>query len=90
MEANKKIPLLCAIGLSLCLLVACGKNGEERKQVNPEFLVDKLFTTEGCTVYRFSDAGSFRYFTNCGGSASWQEGCGKSCTRQVEVPGGLQ
>ena len=48
------------------------------------FEVARLFTHEGCTVYRFYDGGS-RYFANCNGSAttSWRRAmpCGKNCTR---------
>lgn len=49
------------------------------------FEVGRLFTHEGCTVYRFYDGGSARYFANCNGSAetSWDRAvsCGKGCTR---------
>lgn len=30
--------------------------------------VSRLFTHDGCTVYRFFDRGQYRYFTNCSGS----------------------
>lgn len=30
--------------------------------------VARLFTHDGCTVYRFYDRGHYRYFTNCSGS----------------------
>lgn len=30
--------------------------------------VDKLFTHEGCAVYRFFDANAYRYFRNCTGT----------------------
>jgi len=42
--------------------------GIEVKQTeNPEAKVKVLFTVDGCTVYRFLDAGDYIYFTNCNG-----------------------
>ena len=66
-------------------LAGCSKQAETSTQANNEFVVDKLFTHEGCTVYRFIDGGNNRYFTNCSGSTNWQEGCGKNCTRNMNI-----
>jgi len=68
---------------------------EARANAGVAFQVDRLFTHDGCTVYRFVDEGYSRYFTRCTGAASagaaWRESCGKNCTRSVEVPtGGAQ
>ncbi|WP_145182356.1 DUF4884 domain-containing protein [Pseudomonas sp. URMO17WK12:I11] len=52
------------------------------------FKVEKLFTVDGCTVYRFLDGGWNRYFTNCSGSASWSQDCGKGCPSAQEISGG--
>lgn len=52
---------------------------------NPEIQIEKLFTHEGCTVYRFRD-GSTHYFTDCRGSVSETHTCGKGCVRESEVP----
>lgn len=71
--------------LALAILAGCSKPAETSTNVGVEFVVDKLFTHEGCTVYRFSDGGSKRYFTNCSGSTNWQESCGKNCTRNMNV-----
>jgi hypothetical protein len=71
--------------LAVALLVGCGKPAETSTSVGREFVVDKLFTHEGCTVYRFTDHGNARYFTNCQGSTNWTEGCGKGCTRQMDI-----
>ena len=70
--------------LALTVLAGCSKPAETSTAVGVEFTVDKLFTHEGCTVYRFYDGGT-RYFTNCQGSTSWTEQCGKGCTRQVGI-----
>lgn len=54
---------------------------------NPEVPVALLFTHDGCRVYRFVDAGRYRYFANCPAqdtiTAEWSETCGKNCTRTV-------
>lgn len=71
--------------LALTVLAGCSKPAETSTAVGVEFTVDKLFTHEGCTVYRFYDGGNARYYTNCQGSASWQENCGKNCTRNMNV-----
>ncbi len=71
--------------LFVAVLAGCAKQAETSSNVGTEFVVDKLFTHEGCTVYRFTDYGNPRYFTNCAGTTAWQENCGKSCTRQMSV-----
>ena len=76
---------------SLLFLTACDKvQPETTQKVGVDATVEKLFTVDGCTVYRFYDSGYKRYFTNCKGSTQWNEGCGKGCTRPVEVPGGMR
>lgn len=76
------IALLVAV-----LMAGCTKPPESSTTVNPNFQVDKLFTVEGCTVYRFEDGGYY-YFTNCSGSVEWTENCGKNCTRRESISGG--
>ena len=61
---------------------------ETTKTNNQDYDVNKLFTKDGCDVYRFHDAGYPRYFVNCGNnqaSISWNVGCGKGCTNNVSV-----
>ena len=70
--------------LAVALLTGCGKPAETSTAVGKEFVVDKLFTHEGCTVYRFSDGGNARYYTNCG-STAWTRQCGKGCVRQEGI-----
>jgi hypothetical protein len=81
--------------VSMLLLTAClEKPAQSAATVGVEFVVETLFTHEGCTVYRFKDSGDYRYYTNCSGSTSWTttESCGKSCTRHKPhgVSGGKQ
>jgi hypothetical protein len=55
--------------LALCfsaLLLSCAQDPEYSEQVNQNFVVEELFTYKGITMYRFSDAGHYRYFTNHG------------------------
>ena len=84
-----------AIATAACALVlaACSKPAEHSAPAGVGFNVDRLFTHEGCTVYRFDDAGEYRYFTKCDGAASssssWSEArpCGKSqCRDAREIP----
>lgn len=82
------------IRIVLIAMLALAISGCERAQ--PESTttttygtqVAKLFTVDDCTVYRFMDDGRFRYFTNCHGSTSWTESCGKNCTSHQGVSGG--
>ncbi|CAK9889161.1 DUF4884 domain-containing protein [Pseudomonas fluorescens] len=80
--------------LALCLLLLATLAGcrEPDKPaatvVAGTYKVDKLFTVDGCTVYRFLDSGSNKYFTNCSGTTAWSEDCGKGCDPQKGVPGG--
>lgn len=78
----KKLILLAA------LVVACGchKKGEytPMQVAADNYEVGKLFTVDGCTVYRFYD-GRFVYFTSCNGNTHWQDSCGKNCTESHDV-----
>lgn len=76
--------LMVAIALAL---VACEKPPEQTKAVGNGFNVERLFTHEGCTVYRFDDGGRYRYYTKCDtqSNVSWQEYCGKSCSKNVAI-----
>lgn len=81
---------------ALLALVGCEKGPERPTPAGKDFTVDTLFTHDGCTVYRFSDAGYLRYFTNCSGTTMTHRNenyrCGKNqyCTRTLmeDVPGG--
>ena len=93
---NTKIMLSLTV---LAMVAGCNKPAESVVRTGMEFTVERLFTHEGCTVFRFEDGGSNRYFTRCDGIAAqstttWHdtttrhESCGKGCTRLVEVSGG--
>jgi hypothetical protein len=76
------------LGLAGCME---SKPAAETSQTNNAAIqVDTLFTKDGCTVYRFEDAGRSRYFVRCESGQTrteWTESCGKNCTRPVEIPG---
>ncbi len=61
-----------AILLLACFLAGCGNEPEQVDVAGNGYSVERLFTQDGCTVYRFRDGGRYRYFTNCRGSTSWR------------------
>lgn len=76
------------IAIIALLLAGCNKEPESVQQVGRSFEVGRLFTIDGCTVYRFIDGGRSVYFTNCTGStsSSYQTSSGKyTTTHDTEV-----
>lgn len=77
---------------ALVLLAGCKSDRapEASAAVGVGYQVDRLFTHDGCMVYRFVDKGDTFYFTRCDGAVSsdvsLSESCGKGCTRSVSVP----
>jgi hypothetical protein len=56
---------------------------------NPRFEVDVVGKVDGCTIYRFTDAGKQHYFVKCAdGSvqASTIQTCGKNCKYEDRIP----
>ncbi len=75
--------------LALALLAGCNTEDpvSTNQTDNVKFRVDKLFTNEGCTIYRFTDGGYDHYYANCPGATAMEDhGCGKGCTRHEGVP----
>lgn len=76
--------------LLIPLLFGCNSKSISSQQTdNPEIVVEKLFTKDGCTVYRFLD-GRRVYYVTCNSSeqpqiANWSESCGKNCVRDIQV-----
>lgn len=85
---KKSIIILAALALAGCERPPA----ESVAKAGNGYQVERLFTYDGCTVYRFEVSGYGRYFTRCEGAAStstqWSESCGKNCTRPVDVPTG--
>ena len=77
------------VGATLLLLLACitmfkwmfGPTPEQRAAARVPIAIS---STDGCTVYRFEDAGMPHYFTRCGGTVTttknYTESCGKGCS----------
>jgi hypothetical protein len=82
----RSLKMLC-VAATLLVLAGCNKQAESAVTVGHGYNVEKLFTADGCTVYRFAD-GSYRYFTNCSGSTFGDTG-GKH-PQPVGVMGGQQ
>ena len=75
--------------LVVCIaLTGCEREPESTVTAGRDIKVSKLFTVDGCSVYRFGDSGRSVYFTNCSGSTQYTVNCGKNCTRDQEVTGG--
>lgn len=69
------------------LLVSCKPDEQPEnivKTSNNIYRVEKLFTVDGVTVYRFNDAGNYVYFTNRTGIAEYdyQRRTGKTVTTE--------
>jgi hypothetical protein len=83
-----------AVVIAALFIAGCGQKPMASATTgNPELPASKMFTYDGCTVYRFSDYGQPHYFAKCDGKAAstqWSESCGKGCQRQVSVEGGAQ
>lgn len=75
----------------LIFFSSCSKTGTQVSVENSTDFYDVklLFTRNGCDVYRFQDRLQDIYFTTCKGEVSYQERCGKNCTRNVTVPTGV-
>ena len=81
----KKLLGIMAVGGLLLLLSGCEKPPQSMNSTtNPSVPVEKMFTHEGCTVYRFRDDGRLVYYTNCKGSTQSTVQSGKT-TRPVNV-----
>lgn len=71
--------------IAFVLLSACNKPAKEISSTNnAQITIELLFEKDGCKVYRFEDR-YYRYFTNCTGGVSWNETCGKNCSREVNI-----
>lgn len=82
---------LSVLVAATCMLAAgCDAPSQPQSvsaSTNPDYKIAFLFEHDGCRVYRFRDLYENRYFVNCGASSavSWNEGCGKGCTRHMDV-----
>jgi hypothetical protein len=71
---------ICA---ALLLLAGCHKPPMAVEKVdNNEFRLERLFTHDSCSVYRFADGGRSHYYTDCRGrtTSTYSTSCGKGCS----------
>lgn len=85
-----------AVAVAALFLFACARPAEHvSPSTNPNFPVERLFTHDGCTGFRFRDEGRYHYYVRCGNdiATSQSVSCGKNCTQEekvVTVDGGLR
>lgn len=89
-EVSHVVPSVTRVYATLLLallLAGCNRSPISTASTdNHEVAVDKLFTHEGCTIFRFSDGGYDHYFADCrGATVSQDHGCGKGCARHEDV-----
>ena len=84
----KRLMLVVAV----MMLAGCVENTPPMRvesSTNPNVPIALLFEYDGCKVYRFYDAGRYRYLSKCENASSssvsseYTESCGKSCSRTV-------
>lgn len=79
---NTLLLLIAALFLTGCVKQAEGTMDSS----NDKVAVEKLFTADQCTVYRFYDDGDYHYYSKCIGAlrseveTTLSRSCGKSCT----------
>lgn len=55
----------------LFLALGCAQDPVAKNTTdNPKVPVDLLFTNNGCSVYRFFDAGRYHYYADCTGAVT--------------------
>lgn len=78
----KRLMTCMAIIAASIALTGCEKTSEVQVQ-SGEFKVERLFTVDGCTAYRFRDSGRAIYYTNCQGSTQSDYKSGKSTRHEM-------
>jgi hypothetical protein len=82
------------VAVAALLLTGCMHDALESGKAGNDVTVEKLFTHDGVTVYRFSDGGYAHYYAvpssgvRASAFSAWDESCGTNCTQHVtdEVP----
>lgn len=87
-DTNRTTEQRLALLLIVLALSGCARDPVSTDHTdNQSVSVDKLFTHEGCSVYRFYDAGHYHYWADCrGDSIESSQTCGRNCTRTEGVP----
>ncbi len=80
--------MLKTVLISTLLLAGCNVEAERSvASTNNRFQPEQLFSTEGCTVFRFHDGRRAHYFAKCkaGATTSSTYSCGKNCTNHEMI-----
>lgn len=85
------VPLLAASATLSSGAGCAGPALEQRNTNNGAYVVDYLFTHDGCRVYRFKERGTSHYFVRCDGPAPSgatmsPQSCGKNCILEEVIP----
>lgn len=79
--------------IAIFLMVACDLSAprppdpEAIETTNEKYPVRRLFEVDGCTVYRFTDADKYRYFTRCVGAETETMQGSNDCRTVTTVTG---
>lgn len=85
-----KLYQLFGMAVAFVALAGCDAsiNPQSTQSVGVDAQVSRLFEIDGCRVYRFLDAGRYRYFANCGDltttSSSYSQSSGKTTSHYTE------
>lgn len=84
MNFAQKLFLLSPLFL---MLAGCDQPRSAKETVttdNPDYRAERLFTENGCNIYRFTDNGKYHYFVDCRGKiiSYYDEHVGKTVVRR--------
>lgn len=72
--------ILIVLGVAACAKAPVFTDGTDNKEIP----IDRLFTHEGCSIYRFHDFGDYHYFSDCRNAVTNR--CGKGCEDSISMP----
>ncbi len=78
----KRLMKCMTIIAAMIALTGCEKAPEVQIQ-SGEFNVERLFTVDGCTAYRFRDSYRAIYYTNCNGSTQSEYRHGRAMRQET-------
>lgn len=78
----KRLMKFMTIIAVMIALTGCEKAPEVQIQ-SGEFNVERLFTVDGCTAYRFRDSDRAIYYTNCNGSTQSEYRHGRAMKQET-------
>lgn len=67
----KRALMAFMVTLAALALTGCEKKAVEKTEHSGDWEVEKLFTVDGCSVYRFYD-GNWIYYSSCNGRTQYE------------------